>query len=477
LCSLLTLSALLATTPARAHGSFPEATQILLPADRSERIILATNFGLIFSEDSGKTWQFSCEQELSAYAGPYSLGAPGSQRIFAQTAGFGLVYSDDDSCTWQAARGPLSDLLLLAFVVDPSDSERVYAIAAPRYDLRNGNSIYVSDDGGLSFGRAVFTSPPGAALLNVMVAPSRPSTLFASMYATPENHPVLLRSDDSGEHWETVADLVESLGENPFQLLAIDPLDEKRMHVRILEATAEALATSDDGGLSFVRSLSIPGKLSAFLELESGTILVGGTAGLEAVGYRSTDGGQSFEPWLGAPHVHALAERSGKLYVAGDNFVDGYAIAESDDDGVNLRPLTGFNQVQAVKSCVAAVCTESCAYYAGINLWPQAVCPQTVTPPGEGEPPRPGVGSDPKPGPAEGEGGSAPREPEPEAVDHEETPEGEERGEAASLRVSGGCACDVSGGRRTNGWPALLFTGSMLLGRRKARRQLRPTSY
>ena len=39
-----------------------------------------------------------------------------------------------------------------------------------------------------------------------------------------------------------VADLVDSLGENPFELLAIDPLDENRLYVRILGASAETLA-------------------------------------------------------------------------------------------------------------------------------------------------------------------------------------------------------------------------------------------
>jgi hypothetical protein len=476
----LTLSALLGAAPASADGSYPGSRQILLPAERPEQIILATNFGLIFSEDSGKTWLFSCEQELSAYAGPYLLGAQGAQRIFAQTSGAGLIYSDDGSCSWQASRGALRDLLLLGFAVDPSSSQRVYAIAAPRYDLRNGVSIYVSDDGGRSFGEPVFTSPARSALLTVLVAPSQPSRLYATMFSAPENHPILLRSDDSGEHWETAADLVESLGENPFELLAIDPLDENRLYGRILGATAETLATSADGGQSFVQSVAIAGKLTAFLKLASGTILVAGTVGVDGLAYRSKDGAATFEPWPGAPHVHALAERSGKLYVAGDVFADGYAIAESDDEGAHLRPLTGFNQVQAVKSCVADVCAESCAYYAGVGLWPQAVCGAVVTSPGADDPPRPGAGPDATGGEnASGGGRATPGDSDSDIAPDLETPPGvDERGEPTSLRVSGGgCACDVNHGRRGNDWAALLFGGSMLLARRKLRREPRGTSY
>lgn len=474
---LLALSRLLGTTPARADGTFPEPRQILLPADRPRQIILATNFGLIFSEDSGKTWLFSCERGLSNYAGPYLLGAQSPHRIFALTSGAGLIHSDDDSCSWQAAGGTLgSDVLLFAVAVDPSNSKRVYTVGSPRDDLRNGQSVYVSDDGGLSFGKPVFTSPPGSALLTILVAPSRPSRLFATMYSTPDNHPILLRSDDSGEHWETAADLVESLGENPFQLLAIDALDEDRLYVRVLGASAETLATSKDGGLSFVQSVSFPGKLNAFLKLASGTIMVAGVAGVDALGYRSKDGGQSFEVWSGAPHGHALAERDGKLYVAGDVYADGYAIAESDDEGEHLEVLGGFKQVQAVKSCVASECVESCAYYAGVGLWPEAVCGAVSKPPDAGEPSGAGPEPDASAGGAKatGEGedaaGAAGRDVAAEAgassVDQSRAPGG--------FSISGGgCACDLVRGRRAKDWTALLLAGALAAGRRRARRKPR----
>ena len=480
---LLALTALLGTTPARADGSIPEPRQILLPADRPEQIILATNFGLMFSEDSGKTWLFSCERGINAYAGQYLLGAQTPHRILAMTNA-GLIYSDDDSCGWQAAGGNLSEVLLFAFALDPSNSERVYAIGAPREDLGSGDSIYLSDDAGLSFGKPVFTSPPRSALLTVAVAPSRSSRLFAAMFSTPENHPTLLRSDDSGEHWEVVADLVESLGENPFELLAIDALDENRLYARILGASSETLATSDDGGLSFVQSVSFPGKLNAFVKLESGTIIVAGTAGTDALGYRSKDGGKSFEAWPGAPHGHALAERNGKLYVAGDSYADGYAIAESDDEGTHLEPLTAFKQVQAVKSCVADLCADSCAYYAGIGLWPEAVCGAVSIPPESDRPvgsgggsasPAGGANSNTRAGGSNANPGTKPGAEEQHAdTANAGSPSLGQADERLGLRVSGGgCACHLSSRRRTDDWTALLVAGAMLAARRKVRRARR----
>jgi hypothetical protein len=461
ICSLLlTLTALLGAAPARADGSFPEPRHILLPADRPEQIILGTNFGLLFSEDGGQSWQFSCEQELNAYASSYLLGALPSHRILAMTSGAGLVYSDDDSCSWTAAGGTLTDVMPYALAVDTSNENRVYAIGVPRADVHAGESIYVSSDGGVTFGEPVFTAPALSALLTVLVAPSQPSSLFAAMFSTPENHPILLRSRDSGEHWEVAADLVDSLGENPFELLAIDPSDEDKLYVRILGASAETLAISEDGGLSFVQSVSIPGKLKAFLKLASGTILVGGTAGTEALGYRSTDGGKTFEPWQQAPHVHALAERNGKLYVAAENFSDGYAIAESDDEGAHLRPLTGFRQVQSVKSCARESCAEACSYYAGITLWPEAVCGSESSPTDLDDP----AGGATSEGAGVKDGGEeVPRASEADDPADDGPLNTDDLAARPSLRVSGGgCACHLIRSRPADAWASLLAWGAML---------------
>jgi hypothetical protein len=379
----LALLVLSSAPAARADGSFPDARELLLPAARPQQIIVGTNFGLIFSEDDGATWLFSCEQSLGAYANRYALAPPPSSRLFALSSS-GLIYSDDDSCRWNTGRGSLTDVLPYNLAVDPSDSDRVYVIGAPRDNLHGSESIYLSVDGGLTFGDPVFSAPERSALLGVLATPARDGKLFASMFSSPENHPILLRSDDRGEHWTEVADLVDSLGENPFELLAIDKNDPSTIFIRVLGPSSESLAVSRDGGSTFVVALAIAGKLNAFIQLESGTLLLGGEVGTEPVGYRSNDRGESFEPWIGAPRVHALAERNGKLYVAADNFLDDYVVGRSDNEGVDIEPLGGFADMSAVKSCVAAVCASSCEYNANINLWPAAVCGEETEPSGTG---------------------------------------------------------------------------------------------
>jgi photosystem II stability/assembly factor-like uncharacterized protein len=456
---LLATVTLVGAGRAQADGGFPDPRQVLLPLNAPEQIIVATNFGLLVSEDDGATWSFSCEQRLNAYAGPYVLGAPPRERIFAIASGAGLIHSDDGSCTWAAATGSLTAVLPYAVALDPTDPDRVYVIGASRETLSD-ESIYTSDDGGVTFAEPVFTAPAESALLNVVVAPSDPRTVFASMFSTPENHPHLLRSDDAGESWEVVTDLVDQVGESPFELLAVDPSNADRLFIKILGPSAETLGVSNDGGLTFVQSVSIPGKLNAFLKLESGTILVGGTTGTGAIGYRSLDDAASFEPWPEAPHVHALAERNGKLYVAADNFADGYAIAVSADEGAHLTPLAGFNDVRSVKSCVSQACADSCAYYADINLWPSAVC---GTQPGPVNPPDP-VDA----GPSVESGGSP---------SDQGAPGGDTSGPPANgPRISGGCGCTVVPSRDIEAASAWLLATALCLARRGPARRKRRRS-
>jgi hypothetical protein len=124
------------------------------------------------------------------------------------------------------------------------------------------------------------------------------------------------------------------------------------------------------------------GTLSAFARLASGTVLVAGLVPGEGgsnlgVGWRSGDGGRTFEDWTLAPpmpRLAALAERAGMLTLAGSNYEDGWALAVSSDEGRTLQPILRYDQVSAVKACVAAACQDLCDEQAGRKIWAPEVC-------------------------------------------------------------------------------------------------------
>ena len=120
------------------------------------------------------------------------------------------------------------------------------------------------------------------------------------------------------------------------------------------------------------------GQLGGFAVLPSGTIVVGGVANVgttkTGAAFRSRDGGLTFEPWPNPPRVRALAHRDGTLFVAGDNYNDGFALAASTDEGTTLTPILRYEDVSAVKPCVHAACGTACDYEVSITLWPSSVC-------------------------------------------------------------------------------------------------------
>jgi MYXO-CTERM domain-containing protein len=317
----------------------------------------------------------------------YALGAPPDDRVFSLSPDVGLALSSDGSCTWRRSGGVLADVIAGDYFPDPVDPARVLALAAPPGDGSLAAAAYASDDGGASFGATpIYAAPAGASLLGVEIARADTRVITLAM-STAGLEPRLVRSRDGGAAWAEI-DLAPALGASTVRIIAIDPVDPDVVYLRVMDAGRERLAIVRDGGATITTPVAIAdGRLTAFARLASGTILVAGqmTAGADGgqptgVGWRSIDGGATFQDWAppGAPRLRALAERAGKLYLAGSNYSDGWALAVSDDEGRTLQPIARYAQVSAVKSCVAAVCLDSCDEQAGRGIWTADTCYPTA---------------------------------------------------------------------------------------------------
>jgi hypothetical protein len=381
-----TLAVLAPAGRAAANGAFPDSDAVLLPADRPQQILLATNFGLIISDDGGTTWQWTCERAETSMASLYALGAPPADRLYSRSLDVGLAVSDDDSCSWHRAGGALAAAIATDYFPDPTAAAHVLAIAgagaAADGAAAGAAAVYESNDGGDTFAATpLHVAAAGAELLGVEIARSDPRIIYLSM-ATPGPHPMVARSDDGGARWTTF-DVEPWIGARTARIVAVDPVDARVVYLRVSGAGGESLAVSRDGGATFTTPITLAagGTLSAFARLASGTVLVagllpgaGGTT--SGVAWRSGDGGMTFEDWTLAPmpRLRALAERAGTLYLAGSNYTDGWALAVSGDEGRTLQPILRYDQVSAVKPCVAAACQDLCDEQAGRQIWSPQVC-------------------------------------------------------------------------------------------------------
>ncbi len=364
---------------ALANGAFPDSEGILLPADHPDQLLLATNFGLFTSDDAGKTWAWSCEQNgVSDLASLYQMGPAPLNRLFAVSA-HGLIHSDDRSCTWDTATGAVDHVLVTDYFPDPTDAMRILAVGLPDTTQLGPAGIYRSLDGGATFTGPVYVGSIQGSIVSVESARSDPRIVYVAMYQTPGPHPRLVKSSDGGDTWADPLDVEPSIGPNLYRIIAIDPLDPRKIFLRVTEATLESLAISEDGGVTFRKAVTFDLKISAFARLPGGVLLVAGVniAGggdMLPAGYRSTDGGQTFAPWRTGLMIRALAVRDGLLYAAADNFKDGFALGVSSDQGATFKPMMTYDQASSVKACVDQICGESCQLLATRQLFPAAIC-------------------------------------------------------------------------------------------------------
>lgn len=371
-------------TTARANGAFPDAESLLLPADDPATLILATNFGLVVSNDEGANWSWSCETNAIAGGHFYSLGIGSPPRMYS-VAQPGLAWSDDRGCSWTHAGGALTGATVVDAFPDPNDALTVWA-AAMTTDGAGVTvaSVHRSRDGGASFQRAVLELPAGASVTGLEVARGDSRVVYVAYREPPGLRPRLARSDDGGATFTTI-DLEPTLGRAEVRLLAIDRVDPRRVFLRVIpeggDRPSDRLAVSGDGGATWAVPVEIAGgRLTAFLQRADGTLLVGAIADLLTTGFgtpvgrRSRDGGSTFEDWPLTVRARSLAERGGLLLAATDDLADAAAVQTSTDEGMSWRPLLAYANVRAIRSCARAACFEDCLNKALLRVWDEAMC-------------------------------------------------------------------------------------------------------
>jgi MYXO-CTERM domain-containing protein len=366
---LIVCAAALGPAAARANGAFPDSLSILLPADRPHEIVLATNFGLLISEDDGASWHWVCEQAVASQARLYQMGPAPVDRLLAVSP-LALVTSTDGACSWQVAQGALAGAQVTDAFPDPNDVMHVLALGIPPADAYTPPVVYDSHDGGATF-QMLYTAPAGWSLVGVEVPRTAPQSLYVAAYEYVANqpNPYLLHSANAGTSFQMV-NMTANLGTNALRLIAVDRNDPSRVYLRMLAPGADQFAIYD--GSAAQMTLQLAGPMSFFLQREDGRLYTG----TRDNAFVSSDSGRTFAPWPHAPHLRALGERGGVLYAAGDNYADHFAVAKSSDDGAHWQPLLSFDHICGMLACgqVEAICAAPWNTLVGTFQIPANVC-------------------------------------------------------------------------------------------------------
>jgi MYXO-CTERM domain-containing protein len=390
---LLIVGALALTLPAgvvRANGAFPGSLRVFTPPGE---VLLATNFGLISSGD-GARWDWVCEHGDALFASLYELESGENPRLYAAGV-LGLAVSADRGCSWTASSEMVAASITGMFA-DPAASGRVWVVARTRnVGPGDGPGLYLSTDGGLSFGPPRYRVPLGSSIDSVESARSRPERLYLTVtHAGSPARIEVVRSDDGAATFTTF-DLSAATGGDQLRIAAVDPVDPDHLYLREQGFPDERLMISADGGQTLTEALLVPrGRLAAFVRRADGTLVAATLSDLNGPGiHLSRDGGRSFELRPSAIHAGALAEREGVLYASTDNFLDGFALARSSD-GRDWEPLTRYGDVAGTRACpagarIAQTCAALCIEQVVRGVFSEQTCGSVrlPTPPPDAGPP------------------------------------------------------------------------------------------
>ncbi|HEY7372550.1 MAG TPA: hypothetical protein VIF57_10360, partial [Polyangia bacterium] len=350
---------ILRAAAARANGAFPDSQSIMTPDALPHTIRLATNFGVVASDDDGQTWLWSCEQPESNNGSLYQMGPSPKDRMFAISSE-GLAFTDNDSCGWTLAAGTASNASMLDAFPDPTNVNRVLAVAVPVSDAGVLYEVIESSDGGTTFGPTRYTAASGDVITGVEIARASPQTVYVSINSGTAIAPKLVRTTNGGTSWQP-EDLSAKLPTKTtlIRIVAVDPTNADRVFLRTHSPAGDTFSVAVAGASGFTVTTPVPfpgGILSAYARLANGTIVIAGVVGVDNVAYRSTDSGATFQQLPAPPNVRALSARGSTLYVVADDVADGYAVGTSVDQGQSWQALMSYDQIAAIQACVKTMC-------------------------------------------------------------------------------------------------------------------------
>jgi photosystem II stability/assembly factor-like uncharacterized protein len=239
---------------------------------------LAVGDGMYKSTDAGKTWThlgLRNSQGIPALA----VDPRDPNRIFAGVLGHpyganeerGIYLSTDGGQNWQKVLSKGENVGGSDVEIDASNPDVVYAAL---WELRlgpwedgnqyngTGGGLFKSTDGGQTWRPLASGLPKGMIQINLTIAPSQPSRLFAAVAsARAENAPGsdvgIYRSDDAGENWQRITTDGRPAGRIGGGDLPMPKVDPKNPD--IVYSTSTVTMKSADGGKTWASFRGAPG--------------------------------------------------------------------------------------------------------------------------------------------------------------------------------------------------------------------------
>ena len=233
--------------------------------------------------------------------------------VYVGTNGAGVFKSTDAGATWTAAREGLGHTQIDRIVIDPVDTQTIYAVTATTNAFPG--RLFKSTDAGASWD----TADDGLSMapFSLAVDAHNPGTVYAGVPDRDDGG--VFKSVDGAAIWVRI--FGETPQERDFSSIALDPADSQIIY----DSTRAGLRRTINGGKSWDPvGNGLPfatGVLSfAFDPLDTRIAYAGGSSGLGQRGvYRSGDQGENWSPTetteaASVNDLFAVSGVSGALY-------------------------------------------------------------------------------------------------------------------------------------------------------------------
>jgi photosystem II stability/assembly factor-like uncharacterized protein len=294
-----------------------------VPGRPSVFYIGVVNGGVWKTTDYGRTWTPIFDDQPTGSIGAVAVApsrpevvyvgsGEGMQRPDLST-GDGVYKSMDGGRTWTHL-GLRDGQQIAQIVVDPGDPDRLFvAVLGHPYGPNEERGLFRSTDGGRTFQKVLYRDEnTGAA--DVVLDPQDPRTVYAVLWESrqgPWENAVftgpgsgLYKSTDGGDTWRPLTRGLPTFAEGLGRLgVTVAPSDPKRLYATV-EAKAAGIYRSDDAGESWRRVNSDPrvvARPSDAAEVRVHPKHPDVVFVPTIVAWKSTDGGQTFTAFRGAP--------------------------------------------------------------------------------------------------------------------------------------------------------------------------------
>ena len=283
------------------------------------------NGGVWKTTDAGRTWKPVFDSQGTGSIGSLVV-APSDPNVLYVGSGEGLgrpdlsvgdgVYKSTDAGKTWSHLGLRDGQQIPNIAVDPGNANRLFvAVAGHPYGPNEERGIFRSTDGGQSFQKVLFKDVNTGGN-DVDIDPTNPNIVYATLWEERQGPwenaqwrgtgGGIYKSTDGGSTWKQLTTGLPQSGALTQANVAIAPSNPKRLYAAVAVNATTSFYRSDDSGETWSQitqdnrpvgrigggDLPVP-----IVNPKDADVLISAST----VAYKSTDGGQSWVPFKGAP--------------------------------------------------------------------------------------------------------------------------------------------------------------------------------